>query len=98
MSGTATWTKGDEGIKTSKDFRVKLEGFEPRSGRVLWTFDAGPSRSLAQLGDPPAITGSNSIGVRDAGGTMVSLNLRDGSFKPMSHIPRWCRAGVSYTV
>jgi hypothetical protein len=45
-TGQVSYAPGQVGPKFTPDTRVSLEGFDPRSGQTLWSFDAGRNPGL----------------------------------------------------
>jgi hypothetical protein len=80
-----------------RDARVTLEGFEPRNGQTLWTFDAGHDVGLITLRRLPPQVGTTTIVLREKGRRTTAVDLADGSHRP---IPRtaagWCREPILY--
>lgn len=80
----------------STDAAVTIEGFDPTTGRTLWSFDAGRNAGLLTLRRLPAQLGTTRIALRTSG-RVVSLDLRTGkrrTIKPSAH--GWCRQFILY--
>ena len=85
------------GAPTFSNFNVIVEGFTLRTGKTLWSFDAGPSKELLESASLPALA-ENTIVVKDAHNALVALNLVNGSRTPVAGGTRaWCEKPTRYT-
>jgi hypothetical protein len=81
----------------SRAARVALQGFEPRTGRTLWTFAAGRDVGLIEGTRPPPQVTAYRVVLRAGGRRLVALDLRNGSTKPLAASARaWCRGLTTY--
>jgi outer membrane protein assembly factor BamB len=80
----------------SGDARVSVEGFEPETGRILWTFDAGHDAGLITFRRLPPQIGTTTIVLRDTNGA-IAIDLADGSHRSMpATASGWCREPILY--
>ena len=84
-----------ESTTLSAGANVTLEGFS-RTGRALWSFDAGHATQLATHANLPEVGPNESV--VPARGGLVALDLLDGSQRrATANLPAWCRAPTSYS-
>jgi hypothetical protein len=96
MTGTITVTF-TETFTPSRDATATLEGFDPASGRTIWTFDAGHSIGLLSFQLQPPQTGATRIVLRTPSGNYVDLDLRTGARHAVARTtPAWCRGSITY--
>jgi outer membrane protein assembly factor BamB len=81
----------------SADARATLQGFEPSTGKTLWTFAAGHDPGLISgIATPPRI-GPETIALRSLSGALVALNLRTGASRRVNPAtPAWCSHIIEY--
>jgi outer membrane protein assembly factor BamB len=98
MAGTLGVTIGSSfKFSVSRDANVVVQGFDLRTGRTLWSFDAARSVGLIDQTLLPPQSGANSIILRDKTGTYMDLNLRTGARHGISAAaPGWCRGSILY--
>jgi len=81
----------------SADASVTIQGFSPRTGRTVWSFDAGRNLGLLEQISVPARIDANTIVVRDGAKGLVALDLRNGSHHPVSATALgWCEKTLLY--
>ena len=91
--GTLTAKKASGGQPVvSPDARVRLEGFDVRTGRTRWTFDAGHNTGLITLFRPPPQVSANTLALRDRSGRLAALGLVDGSRRRIAPTASACKA------
>jgi outer membrane protein assembly factor BamB len=74
----------------SPDARGVLEGFDLRTGRTRWTFDAGHASGLLTQAQLPPQLAASTIAVR-TGGRFAALDLASGRRRPLGRSARaWC--------
>ena len=95
--GTITATRNSTTPSLSADARTSLEGIDPKTGRTLWTFDAGRNVGLILQTLLPPQTGDHTIVLRDKQGHLVALDLATGTTRRLTTPVRaWCKALVTY--
>jgi outer membrane protein assembly factor BamB len=84
------------GSPTFTDFNVILEGFALQSGKSLWSYDAGPARSLLESTSLPQLA-ENTV-VIPVNKKLTALDVQTGS---RTAIPAganaWCQKPTRYT-
>jgi hypothetical protein len=96
MTGTirATFTGT---LTPSRDATATIEGFDPATGRTIWSFPAGHSAGLITMRLQPPQTGARRIVLRGPGGGYVDLGLRTGARHRIARTaPAWCRGTILY--
>jgi outer membrane protein assembly factor BamB len=95
--GTISGDPSGSGLPVaSSDARAVLEGFDPRSGRTRWTFDAGHNPGLlTQTRLPPQVAASTiALGAR---GHFTALDLANGRHRTLDSSARvWCTKITQY--
>jgi hypothetical protein len=80
----------------SRDASVTIQGFDPATGKTVWSFDAGRNIGLMSLLTIPPRLDQDTIVVGD-GAQRVALNLRNGSHRPVSATAAaWCEGMILY--
>ncbi|MEZ5101970.1 MAG: hypothetical protein R3C15_19650 [Thermoleophilia bacterium] len=80
----------------SNDATAVIEGFDPVTGRTVWSFDAGRNVGLLTLRRIPAQVGATRLALPSAN-RVVSLDLRTGTRRPIESSSRgWCRRFIFY--
>jgi outer membrane protein assembly factor BamB len=83
-------------VTISRNATVTVEGFNPRTGVPLWTFDAGRARALLFPINPPPQVGASTI-LLHQGGRTIALDLATGSRRsPRGTVLAWCRKTIIY--
>jgi len=96
-TGLMSYAPGQVGAKFTPDTRVSLEGFDPRSGQTLWSYDAGRNPGLITQTLLPPLLGQETILLHNAGGHLETLQLTDGTHAAAAaRTIGWCRATKSY--
>jgi hypothetical protein len=96
-TGQVSYAPGQVGPKFTPDTRVSLEGFDPRSGQTLWSFDAGRNPGLITQTLLPPLLGPETILLHNAGGQLETLQLTDGTHDAAAaRTIGWCRTTKSY--
>ncbi len=99
IRGTGT-ASGGVGMSPSlsPDAKIVLEGFDLRSGRTRWSFDAGRNLTLVTGAMAPQVSATRVV-LPDASGASMSLDLATGARAPLAPGTRlWCRASTTYKV
>lgn len=95
LTGTVRSTKAK--VTLSPNAQGTLEGFDPRTGRTLWSFHGGRSiefMSLRKLPPQPAV---GRIILRAPNGRYVDVNLSTGARRTVGAATRgWCRGQIIY--
>jgi outer membrane protein assembly factor BamB len=77
--------------------RAVLEGFDPASGKALWSFNAGFARGLLTGLASPAQVAPGVVALANAAGRPMVLDLASGAARPATASTRaWCGALVVY--
>jgi outer membrane protein assembly factor BamB len=99
ITGTLTHTSFEDYEGTwSDDGKVTIEGFDQRTGRTTWTFDAGHSQNLLHGSSFPR-SDESAVVVADAKGTLVTLDLATGKHDPVADdLVAWCSEPTTYEV
>jgi outer membrane protein assembly factor BamB len=82
-SGLMRWAGKSLEPTVSKHASGVLEGFDPRTGRVVWTFGVGRDVDVLSMSPLPSGEGST-IAVHDSQGHAVLLDLQTGKATPLS--------------
>jgi hypothetical protein len=83
--------------RVSATATATLQGFEPATGRTLWTFAAGHNPGLILGTSPPPRLSQETIAVRNNSGALESLNLRTGVRHGIAHsAAAWCSRFIQY--
>jgi len=96
-TGTVSGSPARPGSVTiSRNAKVVVEGFNPRSGERLWAFNSGTVRALlVPINSPPQV-GASTILLHQSGRT-IALNLATGSREsPRGPVAAWCRKTIIY--
>lgn len=97
--GTITATRQRPDPVASRDASVVVEGFDPRTGRTLWTFDAGREIGLLSRRYVPPQLDATTIVLRDERGGRFAVDLSTGSKRSVPPSTRgWCRQPTRYTM
>lgn len=76
---------------------VTLQGFDPLSGRAIWTFDAGHNDGLISELQLPPQSGAHTLLLPDRRGQLEDLDLATGARRPASAgSVGWCRQATSF--
>jgi outer membrane protein assembly factor BamB len=67
-----------------------VEGFDVRTGRTTWTWDAGAGGGLVDYQHPPVRTGQTSVLLPDRAGRRYVVDLRTGATRPAAGTVGWC--------
>jgi outer membrane protein assembly factor BamB len=85
------------GSPSFSNFNVTVEGFALRSGKTLWSYDAGPDRDLLESTSLPELA-ENTIVLANRDKVLTALNLATGSRNPVpGGAIAWCQAPTRYT-
>lgn len=94
-TGTASGSVGGGSPTYSRNATAKIQGFNPATGKTIWTFDAGHHMSAVGGGGLPQI-GQNSI-VLKTGSSETALNLSTGATRRVrSNARAWCQRTITY--
>ncbi len=95
--GSATFPTGGGTPHISGDASVTIQGFDPATGRTIWSFDAGRNTGLLGGQFFPARLDDDTIVLRDRSRRLVALNLRSGSHRAVSSsAAAWCERTLTY--
>ncbi len=95
--GSATFPTGGGTPHISGDASVTIQGFDPATGRTIWSFDAGRNTGLLGGQFFPARLDEDTIVLRDRSRRLVALNLRSGSHRAVSSsTAAWCERTLTY--
>lgn len=93
ISGSPTAIKP----RISRDARGVLEGFDPATGHVRWTFNAGRDIGLITQTRLPPQESNNAIVLRTPSGHLIELNIVTGEKRLISsHASAWCSKVITY--
>ena len=74
---------------------VRVEGFDLATGKTLWSYDAGPDRSL--LYQTPPLLGPYVVALPSPSGATVALNLATGTLTLVrAGAVAWCQSLVTF--
>jgi hypothetical protein len=94
-TGTLSGPDEDNAFTPSRVVDAKLEGFDPRTGRALWRFDAGRNFGLVAQTDFGAQTGPLQLALRDAEGRLRVVDLATGR-RSAAPARGWCRREIEF--
>ncbi|MDQ6928382.1 MAG: PQQ-like beta-propeller repeat protein [Actinomycetota bacterium] len=96
-TGTLSGTPGGGPPTASAGTKVIVEGFDPASGRTLWSFDAGSNTDLLTQKALPPRTADNVVVLPGSDGQSTALDLSDGSQRPAdTGVTAWCQTSVRF--
>jgi outer membrane protein assembly factor BamB len=78
---SGTMTIGKDGKRSFRDLDVRIQGYEPGTGKVLWEFDAGAAEGLVAGDDLPGFTRGTDQQI-DANGENLVIDLLTGQTSP----------------
>ena len=96
MTGSATVQLSGGPPKISADASLTIQGFDPETGKTMWSFDTGRNTGLMSGQLIPARIDDDTIAMHNRTGRLVALNLRNGSSHPISSATGWCRKTITY--
>ncbi len=100
MTGRVVYTFNSVGAtNVTGPADVRLEGFDPRTGKTSWTFDAGRNVGLIEELLLPPQVGAFDLAIRSKSGELVDLSLVNGAERPVRRgTVGWCRRVVTYNL
>jgi outer membrane protein assembly factor BamB len=97
-SGTVTATRQRPKPVASRGAKVVVEGFDPHTGRTLWTFDAGREIGLLSRTYEAPQLDATTVVLRDERQRRFAVDLSTGSKRSVPPSTRgWCRESTRYT-
>jgi hypothetical protein len=81
----------------SRDVAVVVEGFDPKTGKTLWTFAAGRALGLVTFLHLPTQLDRNAVVLQDAHGRYVEADLGRGPGRRLAKTRTgWCRSPILF--
>lgn len=95
--GTVSFSTGGGIPKVSHDASATLQGFDPATGRTIWSFAAGRDVQLMSDEGVPPLLGKDVIALRSPSGRIVGLDLARGKTSTvLAHRAAWCETTIRY--
>jgi hypothetical protein len=95
-SGTISVRRGTAFPDRVRNAHVSVEGFDPASGRTLWTFDAGRDLGLITFRRLPPQLGATTVVLHGKKG-LTAIDLAGGTWHAVAPtVPGWCSEPMLY--